>query len=142
MSIRTNSKSIGNNDAKSSEIAAAIRSEWLKAKPERQSEIATEFKIGYIAGRERISLSEAQAIVEAGKGAGATKAHIAMIDRATSGFAYHIRNGKTKPAAQGQASFRISREMRDTAMDFLGNFEGDDLTAQINAAIKLLQAMK
>ena len=142
MSIRTNSKCIGNNDAKSAEIAAAIRSEWRKAKPERQSEIATEFKIGYIAGREKVSLADAQAIIEAGKGAGATKAHIAMIDRAYSAFNYHIRDGKGKAAAQGKASFRISREMHDTAMDFLGNFEGDNLTAQINAAIKLLNAMK
>ena len=44
---------------------------------------------------------------------------------------------QTKPK-----SMRISPAMRESAMAFLGEFEGDDLTTQINAAIAVLKAMK
>lgn len=43
-----------------------------------------------------------------------------------------------KPAA----SKRISTEAKAMAMDFLGNFEGKNLEAQIKAAIALLNALK
>ena len=39
-------------------------------------------------------------------------------------------------------SQRISTEAKAMAMDFLGNFEGKNLEAQIKAAIALLNAMK
>jgi hypothetical protein len=123
--VRSNAKTIGTNDAKSEILAADIRKAWLKAKPEQQAEIAAEFKVGYMAGKERISLSDAQAIFEAGKGKGATKAHIAMIDRATSGFNYHIRNGKTKPASAAAPAkhMRMSADVRQAAKDFLAMFD-------------------
>lgn len=140
MSIRTSSKSIGTNDAKSAELAASIRKAWLKAKPEAQAEIVAEFKIGYIAGRERISLSEAQAIFEAGKGAGAINP--GAIDRATSAFNYHIRQSKATAAPQAQRSMRISTVMRERAMDFLAEFEGETLAEQIKQAVALLNALK
>ena len=44
-----------------------------------------------------------------------------------------------KPQATSQ---RISKAHRDAAMAFLGEFEGKDLQAQINAAIAVLKAMK
>jgi hypothetical protein len=141
MSIRINAKSIGNNDAKSDDLAIAIRKAYAKAAPEGKAEIAADFKIGYIAGRERISLSDAQAIFEAGKGKGATKANIAMIDRATSGFRYHIIGTKSEPAPKPKHT-RVSTERRAWAMDFLGNFKGESLQEQIKEAIALLNALK
>ena len=45
---------------------------------------------------------------------------------------------EAKPAA----SKRISPESKALAMDFLGNFEGKTLEAQIKAAIALLNALK
>lgn len=135
MSIRTNAKSIGNKDASTAELAATIRKAWLKATPEQQAEIAAEFKVGYIAGRERISLSDAQAIFDAGKGKGATKKGIDMIDRATSGFNYHIRHGKTKPAAEPVKSMRVSKDLRALAEAYLANFES------AADAIKVLRAV-
>ena len=39
-------------------------------------------------------------------------------------------------------SMRVSPAMREAAMAFLGEFEGKDLQAQINAAIAVLKAMK
>ena len=130
MSTRTSAKSIGNNDARSAEYAASIRKAWLKADPETQAEIAADFKIGYIAGRERISLSDALAIFEAGKGAGVPKKHVAMIDRAVSGFNYHIRNGKTKPSAGVTKHRRYSPELRKAAEAYLKHF--DSVTEAVN----------
>lgn len=46
---------------------------------------------------------------------------------------------KTKKPA---ASKRFSTEAKAMAMDFLGNFEGKNLEAQIKAAIALLNALK
>ena len=57
MSIRTSAKSIGNNDAKSQDLATAIRKAWLKASDERKAEIRLDFMIGHMSGRERFSLS-------------------------------------------------------------------------------------
>lgn len=137
MSTRTSAKAIGNNDARSAEYAAGIRKDWLKAtnNPEKQAEIAADFKIGYISGRERISLSDALAIFEAGKGAGVPKKHVAMIDRAVSGFNYHIRNGKTKPSAEPK-SFRVQRDLREAAEAYLKLFNNN-----ATAAIKVLRAV-
>ena len=137
MSTRTSAKAIGNNDARSAEYAVGIRKDWLKAtnNPEKQAEIAADFKIGYIAGRERISLSDALAIFEAGKGAGVPKKHVAMIDRAVSGFNYHIRNGKTKPSAEPK-SFRVQRDLREAAEAYLKLFDNN-----ATAAIKVLRAV-
>ena len=139
MSIRTTAKSIGNNDAKSADLASAIRKAWLKASDERKAEIRLDFMVGYISGRERNSLSEAEAIIEAGKGA--SKAHAQSIDRASSAFRYHIVQGKTKPKAPEQHA-RVSKAHREAAMAFLGEFEGENRAEQIKQAIAVLNALK
>ena len=141
MSIRTTAKSIGNNDAKSADLATAIRKAWLKASDERKAEIRLDFMVGYISGRERISLSDAEAVIEAGKGKGVPKAHIAMIDRATSGFNYHIVQGKTKPKAPKRHA-RVSSVHREAAMAFLGEFDCETLAEQVKQAIAVLNALK
>jgi hypothetical protein len=141
MTIRTNAKSIGNNDAKSADLATAIRKQWLKASDERQAEIRLDFMVGYIAGRDRLSISQAEGIVEAGKGEGVPEKHKAMIARAVSGFIYHIRDGKTKPSTEASHA-RVSKAHRALAMDFLGNFEGETLGEQIRQAIAVLNALK
>ena len=137
--VRSTAKSIGTNDANTATLAAEIRAAWVKAKPEAQAEIAFEFKVGYIAGRDRVSISDAQAIVEAGKGADAINAP--AIVRAVAAWNYHIVQGKAKPA-QAQTHKRISKEARAWAMDFLGNFEGETLQEQIKQALALLNALK
>ena len=143
MSTRTSAKAIGNNDARSAEYAVGIRKDWLKAtnNPEKQAEIAADFKIGYIAGREKVSLAEAQAIFEAGKGKGATKAGIQAIDRATSAWNYHVVQAKAKKT-EPQSHGRVAPKLREAAMAFLSEFEGETLSQQITAAIKTLQALR
>jgi hypothetical protein len=140
MSTRNSAKSIGNNDAKSKALATAIRKAWLKAKPETQSEIRRDFMIGYISGSERISLSDAEAVIEAGKGKGVPKAHIAMIDNASSAFRYHIVQGASKPSTETHA--RVSKAHREAALAFIGQFEGENRNKQIDAAIAVLRALK
>ena len=46
-----------------------------------------------------------------------------------------------KPA-KPKTHARIAPEQRDLAMDFLANFDGDDLQAQIKQAVALLNALK
>jgi len=137
--VRADAKSIGNNDAKSSDLAIAIRKAYAKAAPELQAEIAFDFKVGYIAGRDRLSISDAEAVVTAGKGENAINAP--AIVRAVAAWNYHIVQGKAKPAT-AQSRKRISSERRALAMDFLGNFEGETLQEQLKQAIALLNALK
>ena len=133
MSIRINAKSIGNNDAKSEALAIAIRKAYAKAQPEKRAELARDFKIGYIAGRERISLSQAEAIFDAGKGAGAIDAK--AIDRATSGFNYHIVQSKTPHAEQPVKSMRLNKDTREAAEAYLSWFDN------VEDAIKALRVV-
>ena len=139
MSIRTTAKSIGNKDAQSEALATAIRKAWLKASDQRKAEIRLDFMVGYISGRERISLSEAEAVIKAGKGAG--KRNAECIDRASSAFRYHIVQGKTKPSAEPSHT-RVSKAHREAAMAFLGEFEGENRAEQIKQAIAVLNALK
>ena len=140
-SVRTNAVSIGKKDAQSEALAVSIRTAYAKAKPEAQAELAREFKIGYISGREKVSLAVATQIFEAGKGVNAINA--GAIDRATSGFNYHIVSKlDNKPAPAPVANKRVSKQARALAMDFLGNFEGENLQEQIKQAIALLNALK
>ena len=132
MSICISAKSIGNNDARSSDLAKAIRKDWLRASAEKKAEIVRDFKVGYISGREKVSLTRAGAIFDAGKGANAIDPK--AIDRATSGFNYHIV-GKTKPAAEPVKRMRLSRELREAAKDFLAMF---DSVAQAKACLSAL----
>ena len=137
--VRTDAKSIGNNDAKSSDLAIAIRKAYAKAAPELRAEIAFDFKVGYIAGRDRLSISDAEAVVKAGKGEGAINAP--AIVRAVAAWNYHIVQGKA-PEAPKQKHKRVSAERRAWAMDFLSGFEGESLQEQISKAIALLNSLK
>ena len=132
-SIRTNAVSIGKKDAQSEALAIAIRKAYAKAKPEAQAELAREFKIGYISGREKVSLAVATQIFEAGKGVDAINA--GAIDRATSGFNYHIVSKlETKPA-EPVKSMRVARDLRAAAEAYLAQFDS------VAEAIKVLRVV-
>jgi hypothetical protein len=139
MSIRMTAKSIGNKDASTAELAAIIRKAYAKAKPEQALEIRADFYIGYIAGRDRVSISEAAAIVAAGKGADAINAP--AIVRATAAWKYHVVDNGSKPSTP-VAHARVSKAHRDAAMAFLAHFEGETLSEQIKQALTVLNAMK
>jgi hypothetical protein len=138
--VRSDAQFIGKKDATTAAKIIAIRKAWLKAKPEAQAEIVHEFKVGYISGRDRISISQAEAIVQAGKGEGAIDAP--AIARAVSAWHDQVMKDVPKASAAPTAHKRISKEARAMAMDFLGNFEGDNLHEQIKQAVSLLNALK
>jgi hypothetical protein len=140
MSIRTTAKSIGNKDASTAELAVIIRKAYAKAKPDVQAEIRADFHIGYIAGRDRLSISDAAAVWQAGKGEGAINAP--AIARAVAAWKYYVTDHLPKADAAPAKHMRISSEARALAMDFLGNFEGKNRTEQIKQAIALLNALK
>ena len=140
MSIRTTAKSIGNKDASTAELAALIRKAYAKAKPEVQAEIRADFHIGYISGRDRVSISDATAIWQAGKGADAINAP--AIVRAVAAWKYHVADHDAKPATPAQGNKRIDKAAKALAMDFLSNFEGETLQEQIKQALALLNALK
>ena len=132
-SVRTTAVSIGKKDAQSEALAVVIRKAYAKAKPEAQAELAREFKIGYISGREKVSLAVATKIFEAGKGAAAI--NVGAIDRATSGFNYHIVSKlETKPA-EPVKSMRLSRDVRAAAEAYLAQFDS------VAEAIKVLRVV-
>lgn len=142
MSIRTTAKSIGNKDASTAELAVLIRKAYAKAKPELAQEIRADFHIGYISGRDRLSISDSEAIWLAGKGEGAINAP--AIVRAVAAWKYHVADHfatATEPPKKKRHA-RISAESRALAMDFLGNFKGESLQEQIEQALALLNALK
>jgi hypothetical protein len=139
-SIRNNAQFIGKKDATTAEKIEAIRKAYAAAKPEAQAEIVHEFKVGYIAGRDSVSISQAEAIVTAGKGKDAINAP--AIVRAVAAWHDQVMKGVAKAKAAPAAHKRISKEARAMAMDFLGNFEGENLQEQIKQAIALLNALK
>ena len=137
--VRSDAQFIGKKDATTADKIIAIRKAWLKAKPEAQAEIVHEFKVGYISGRDRLSISQAEAVVAAGKGADAINAP--AIVRAVSAWHDQVMKGVPKPAT-AQVNKRIDKAAKAMAMDFLGNFEGENLQEQIKKAIALLNALK
>lgn len=142
MSIRTTAKSIGNKDASTAELAALIRKAYVKAAPEAQAEIRADFHIGYISGRDRVSISDATAIWQAGKGEGAINAP--AIARAVAAWKYHVTDhfATATEAPKKPKHKRVSAEQRAWAMDFLGNFNGESLQEQIKQALVLLNSLK
>jgi hypothetical protein len=138
--VRNDAQYIGKKDASTAEKIIAIRKAWLKAKPEAQAEIVHEFKVGYIAGRDRLSISQAEAIVVAGKGAEAINAP--AIVRAVAAWHDQVMKGVATATAAPAKHKRVSKEARAMAMDFLGNFEGKNLQEQIKHAVALLNALK
>ena len=134
MSIRTNAKSIGNKDASTAELAIAIRKAYAKAKPEAQQEIRRDFYIGYISGKDRVSISEAEAIVDAGKGADAINAP--AIVRAVAAWKYYVADHlKQAKPEQPAKRMRLSAEAREAAEAYLSWFES------VDDAIKALRAV-
>ena len=134
MSIRTNAKSIGNKDASTAELAIAIRKAYAKAKPEAQQEIRTDFHIGYIAGRDRGCISEAEAIWAAGKGADAINAP--AIVRAVAAWKYYVADHlKQAKPEQAVKRMRLSAEAREAAEAYLSWFDS------VDDAIKALRAV-
>jgi hypothetical protein len=93
--------------------------------------------LGHLEGQ---GVKDAERTFSLGKGKGAKPEAVKAIDRASSDFRYYVvRPVKAKPVQA--ANKRISKELRASAMDFLANFEGESLEAQLKQALEVLRAL-
>lgn len=137
MSIRSKAKSVGTKDREAKENLADIVKAYNKAGAEGKAEILLDYKVGYIAGYAKVSMSVAERILSEGK---VNRGNTLAIDAAVASVAYHFRK---KPSGDAQQkSMRIQAHIREAAMTFLGEFEGETLADQIAKALKVLNAMK
>lgn len=104
---------------------------YVKATPEQRKALRTDWMLGHLEGQ---GVSNPERILSEGKGAGASKANIKAIDRASSDFRYMVIRPDAKPTAPVK-SMRVSKDLRALAEAYLANFD--------NAAdaIKVLRAV-
>lgn len=133
---------LGQADRLTLEASLPFHTAYSKATPEQRAQLKHDWQVGYIMGKAKVDEKAAERILSRGKGAGVSKAHVEAVDKAYSSFRYHVvRTAKSK--SEGEPTHqRISRAERALAMDFLGNFKGENLAEQIKAAVALLNAMK
>ena len=111
---------------------------YTNATPEQQADLRTRWITKHIEGQ-GLDAGRILPKPRTERTADETKAY----DKARQDFAYHIvRKVKAPAPTTKPKSLRVSPAMREAAMAFLGEFDGEDLTTQINAAIEVLKAMK
>lgn len=138
---------VGKQSGETREAAKPLHAAYSKATPEQQSDLRQRWMLNHVAGQIMVSkpsgdaaMTAAKKIIAKGKGKGASRESILMIDRASSDFRYHIvRPSGAKPE---QARTRVPAAVKAAALVFLAEFEGDTLAQQIDAAIAALKAMK
>lgn len=138
---------VGKQAGMTREAAEPLAKAYGRATPEQQSDLRQRWMLHHIAGQIMVSkpdgdaaIMAAKKIITKGKGGGASRESILMIDRASSDFRYHIvRPTGAKPE---QARTRVPAAIRAAAIVFLAEFEGKDKNAKIDAAIAALRAMK
>ena len=133
---------LGKADRLTTEASLPFHMAYNKATPEQRAQLKHDWQVGYIMGKVNVDEQTAERILSRGKGAGVSKAHIKAVDISYSSFRHHVVR-TTKSKSEGESTHqRISRAERTLAMDFLGNFNGENLAEQIKAAVALLNAMK
>lgn len=97
---------VGAQERLTLEASLPFHKAYVAADAETRATLREEWAVGYISGREAVSEKRAQAIWEAGKGAGALDA--AACNRATRSFAHHVVRSEAKSeASEGQARVRL-----------------------------------
>lgn len=138
---------VGKQAGMTREAAKPLADAYGKATPEQQSDLRGRWMLNHVAGQIMVSkpngdaaMTAAKKLLALGKGKGASRESIKMIDKAYSDFRYNIikQSGK-KPE---QARTKVPAAIRAAALVFLAEFEGDTLAQQIDAAIAALRAMK
>ena len=129
---------VGHMSRKVRSAADPFHTAYTGATPDQRKALRTEWILGHLEGQ---GFKDAERILSEGKGAGVDPETIKAIDRASSDFRYMVVRPDVKAKA-APARHRISTQMRETAMDFLANFEGESLEEQIKQALALLNAMK
>ncbi len=137
LSIKQFATNVGNHTTAIREAADAFHKAYTSATPTQQGALRKEWMLGHLEGQ---GVSNPERMFSLGKGAGAKPEAVKAIDRASSDFRYYVVRpvkAKAKPAAQQ----RISKVHTAAAMDFLANFEGDSLEAQLKQALIVLRSL-
>jgi hypothetical protein len=138
LSIKQFAINVGNHTTAIRTAADAFHEAYVGATPIQQGALRKDWMLGHLEGQ---GVSNPERTFSLGKGAGSTKDGVKAIDRAYSDFRYYVvRPVKAKPAPV--KSHRISSHLRESAMAFLAEFEGDTLEAQIKQALTVLNALK
>lgn len=89
---------VGRNGADIKSAAEPLRKAFVAADTDVRKAMRRQWMLGHLAGQR---IANAEKVLNAGKGKGASKANIAAIDRASSDFAYHIgsavKSNKAEP---------------------------------------------
>ena len=137
LSIKQFATNVGNHTTAIRDAANAFHEAYTGATPTQQGALRKDWMLGHLEGQ---GVQDAERTFSLGKGKGAKPEAIKAIDRASSDFRYYVvRPVKAKPVQA--ASKRISKELRASAMDFLANFEGESLEAQLKQALEVLRAL-
>jgi hypothetical protein len=137
LSIKQFATNVGNHTTAIRDAADAFHEAYTGATPTQQGALRKDWMLGHLEGQ---GVQDAERTFSLGKGKGAKPEAIKAIDRASSDFRYYVvRPVKAKPVQA--ASKRISKELRASTMDFLANFEGESLEAQIKQALEVLRAL-
>ena len=127
---------IGVQAGQTRDASKPLHDAYMKATPEQQEDLRTRWITNHINGQ-GLKAGRILPKPRTQRTAEETKAY----DKARQDFAYHIVR-KVKPVKVVAKSMRISHVVRESAMSFLCEFEGETLDEQINAAIAVLRAMK
>ena len=137
LSIKQFATNVGNHTTAIREAADAFHEAYTDATPTQQGALRKDWMLGHLEGQ---GVKDAERTFSLGKGKGAEPEAVKAIDRASSDFRYYVvRPVKAKPVQA--ANKRISKELRASAMDFLANFEGESLEAQLKQALEVLRAL-
>lgn len=144
---------VGKQSGETRAAADPLHKAYKGADPAQQKDLRARWMLNHMAGQVLAQMKAqgkvidgdkaiqvAERILSRGKGKGATEDAIKSIDRASSDFRYHIVRPDAKLASN--ARVRVPAAVRAAAMTFLGEFEGETLNKQIEAAIAALRAMK
>ena len=138
LSIQQYAARVGRTSAEMRAGAGAFHLAYVSGTAEQQADLRRRWMLGHLEGevKAKAITGEPERILSRGKGSGASKAHIAAIDRASSSFRYCvIRPEKKAKKAKPTSNARISREARTMAKALI------DLCGSVAAAKAALAAV-
>jgi len=136
---------LGKNDRLTLDASKPLHEAYVVGDTAQQKEMRQACMAHYVMGKLAVSRVVADRILSTPR-TERTKREQGAYSVSNERFTYHVSrtNNKvanTKVAKSAAASYRIDPKMRDTAMRFLAEFEGESLAEQIKAAKALLSAV-
>jgi hypothetical protein len=147
MSLDDFAQSLGASDRVAKSVSEPFHQAWLKCDDEGKATMREHFQLSYIIGRLSVKPKHAQDILAMKREErnAANEAYEQAVNASGQKFRYHISREGKKTTANTQpvdADYSITRTQKSALMGALACFEGADLNAQINAAMKALKFLK